>query len=122
MHQASAHLRLQVDCSRCEGGHASTRLSIPALIALSDLPEDTDGAVGRSALGDDMTKKTAPLFEVMIRAHERQLPAHHARSVATFIPAEGGPARPCRRNVRAGHLPPPEADGRRYLKLPVDVL
>ena len=25
-------------------------------------------------------------------------------------------------NVRAGHLPPPEADGRRYLKLPVDVL
>lgn len=25
-------------------------------------------------------------------------------------------------NVRAGHLPPPEADGRTYLKLPVDVL
>lgn len=25
-------------------------------------------------------------------------------------------------NVRAGHLPPPEADGHRYLKLPVDVL
>lgn len=25
-------------------------------------------------------------------------------------------------NVRAGQLPPPEADGRRYLKLPVDVL
>jgi len=25
-------------------------------------------------------------------------------------------------NVRAGHLPPAEADGRRYLKLPVDVL
>ena len=25
-------------------------------------------------------------------------------------------------NVRAGHLPPPEADGRSYLKLPVDVL
>jgi glyoxylase-like metal-dependent hydrolase (beta-lactamase superfamily II) len=25
-------------------------------------------------------------------------------------------------NVRAGHLPPPESDGRRYLKLPVDVL
>lgn len=25
-------------------------------------------------------------------------------------------------NVRAGRLPPPEADGRRYLKLPVDVL
>ena len=25
-------------------------------------------------------------------------------------------------NVRAGHLPPPEADGRRYLKLPIDVL
>jgi len=25
-------------------------------------------------------------------------------------------------NVRAGHLPPPEADGRHYLKLPVDVL
>lgn len=25
-------------------------------------------------------------------------------------------------NVRAGHLPPPEADGRRYLKLPIDAL
>lgn len=25
-------------------------------------------------------------------------------------------------NVRAGHLPPPEADGQRYLKLPVNVL
>lgn len=25
-------------------------------------------------------------------------------------------------NVRAGHLPPPEADGRRYLKVPVDVM
>lgn len=25
-------------------------------------------------------------------------------------------------NVRAGHMPPPEADGRSYLKLPVDVL
>ncbi|WP_298013749.1 MBL fold metallo-hydrolase [uncultured Aquabacterium sp.] len=25
-------------------------------------------------------------------------------------------------NIRAGHLPPPEADGRRYLKIPVDAL